>query len=350
MSNQDGSGPSLADLDLSGIEGLEGFTPNGAPSAGSGDAIDASQHDNSGGAVTDAGTGANTGDAAPRSAIEWSQLMERIPEPLHEEIRPMLSEYERQYERLNEQLSPFKRFVEQGVSQADIQLALNIHEAMITDPKRFYDSLGETYGWNQQQQQWAMQQAAMAQRQQAPQQIQQRPQQANGDGFSYEDFFEPDGSVSPGVDPQLAQILMEQQQKLDLLLQAQVGQLQQQQQYEQQMREQQMREVGRQEMESEMAQLQQKYGDFDKAEVVKRAFANANAGRNPTLTQAFHELRDYEQRVLQRQAAQRPPVVLGSGNGAPPAAPRALTTEDERRAAALELAVRLGANAPGQFQ
>jgi hypothetical protein len=336
----------LADLDLSGIPGLEGVdfgkksddspAPDDAISPDAGGA-DPTPEPISDPAPDDATAGNEPlGDpSAPQSAIEWQQLIERIPEPLHEEIRPMLQEYERQYQRVNEQLAPFKQFVDSGVSQADVELALSIHNAMLMDPKRFYDSFGESYGWN----------VPAPQQQQTPVQYQQ-PQR-----MSYEEFFEEDG-VTPqaGVDPQLIQILQAQQERLDMLVQAQEYNQQREQQYVAQQQQEQQREQGRQQMEAEFQEIQAKYGDFDKQEVVKRAFANASAGKNPTLTNAYHELRDYEQKILQRQAAQRPPVVLGGANGTPPQAPVPLNTEDERRAAALELAIRLGANAPGQFQ
>lgn len=313
MDNQNDT-PTIDDLDLSGIEGFsEGTlvdeTPIAEPEVEA--PVEAPEP---------------VGDDGP---ISWSSVEKLVPEPLHEDLKPLVDEWRRQYERVLDETSPYRQYSERGVSQRDIDLALNIQQALLENPKRFYDGMGETYGWNQVQQQ-AMQEQynQYAQQQQAPQST----------GF---DLFAEE-TQAPQVDQRLMQTIEQQQARLDQLEQMQMSALQQQQLEQQQA-------LGRQQLEAELGQIEAKYGQFDKGEVVKRAIANASAGADPSVMKAFHELKDYEDKLRRNFAASRPPKVMGSGNANIPAAPTDLSTDDLRREAALQLAIRLGANAPGTY-
>lgn len=251
--------------------------------------------------------------------IRWQDVESMLPEPLHEDFRPVVDEWRRQYSRVLDETEPFRRFIENGVSYRDMDLAVQIQKALIEDPKRFYDGLGETYGWAQQQ-------------------IQQAPQQAPR---QEDDMWSFDGDEPANErESQLVQMIQEQQARLEQL--EQVTTQSQQMQYEEQMRMQ-----GRQMLEQELFGLEQKYGEFDREEVVRRAMANAAAGGDPSVARAYHELKDYENKIRQQYAASRPPKVMGSGNGMTPASPPDLSSEDARREAALNLAMRLGASGQG---
>jgi len=297
MDNQNDN-PTIDDLDLSGIEGFsEGAlvdeTPIAAPEVDA--PVEAPEP---------------AGDDGP---ISWSSVEKLVPEPLHEDLKPLVDEWRRQYERVLDETSPYRQYSERGVSQRDIDLALNIQQALLENPKRFYDGMGETYGWNQIQQQ-AMQD-------------------------QYNQYAQPPAPQNTGFD-----LFAEETQapQVDQLEQMQVSAIQQAQQQQQQA-------LGRQQLEAELGQIEAKYGQFDKGEVVKRAIANASAGADPSVMKAFHELKDYEDKLRRNFAASRPPKVMGAGNANIPAAPTDLSTDDLRRDAALQLAIRLGANAPGTY-
>lgn len=314
MDNQNDN-PTIDDLDLSGIEGFsEGTlvdeTPIAAPE------VDAP-----------AEAPEPAGDDGP---ISWSSVEKLVPEPLHEDLKPLVDEWRRQYERVLDETSPYRQYSERGVSQRDIDLALNIQQALLENPKRFYDGMGETYGWNQIQQQQAMQEQYN--------QYAQQPAPQNT-GF---DLFAEETPQAPQMDPRLMQTIEQQQARLDQLEQMQMSAYQQQQQ-------QQQMAIGRQQLETELGQLEAKYGQFDKGEVVKRAIANASAGVDPSVAKAFHELKDYEDRLRRNFVASRPPKVMGSGTANTPAPPTDLSSDEAKRDAALQLAIRLGATAPGTY-
>jgi hypothetical protein len=234
-----------------------------------------------------------------------------------------------------QQLAPYAEWAQRGLSSDDILMALQTQAAILQDPRGYWESMGRQYGWNSPQAQQA--QAFMQQQEQAPQQAQSQ----NG----FDDIFggmtaEEQQSLPPAVQQQLAAV------------QQQVAQIQAQQQQVFQQQEQQVAvEQGRARIEREFQAIEQRYGPLDeevKQEIGRRAVANFHAGIDPSITRAYHEYRDFENRVTTRYARQRPaaPQVLGSGSGmAPPVAP-VLDTPEAKQAAAFALALQMGADNP----
>lgn len=328
MANQNDN-PTVADLDLSGIEGfgdgtLVDETPITAPVDDT--PVEAPEAE------------APVADASPvdDGPISWASMEKLIPEPLHEELKPVVEEWRRQYERVLDETQPYRQYSQKGISAHDMELAINIQQALLSDPKRFYEGLGETYGWNQQP-------APTTQPyMQAP-----APTAAPAQANEWDSFFgenaTPEAQAAMAADPRLLQAIEAQQARLDQLEQMQQQAIQAQQQA-------QVAEMGRQQLEGELAGLEAKYGQFDRAEVVKRAIANASAGQDPSVAKAFHELKDYEDRLRKQFVATRPPKVMGSGTGVQPPVPTDLSTDDAKREAALALAIRLGADSPSNYQ
>lgn len=313
MSNQNDT-PSIDDVDLSGIEGWEGNKNNDAAGAAIPDPNDSPINDV---APIDDPVKEVEEDNIP---IRWADVETLVPEPLHEEMKPMVEEWRRQYNRVLDETQPFREYLDNGISARDMQLAIQIQQALIQDPRRFYDGLGETYGWTQQ--------AAPA----APATPKPAPE---ADLWSLDEE-----TVTSERETKLLQAIEEQQRRLAALEEQQTQTFQMQQ-------EEVARQQGRAILDKELGDIEKKYGDFDKEEVVRRAMANAAAGGDPSVTRAFHELKDYETKLRQQFAAQRPPKVMGSGSGMAPSTPLVLDTEDARREAALQLAMRLGAGEGG---
>lgn len=309
MSNQNDT-PSIDDVDLSGIEGWEGGVNNAA-----------------GAAIPDPNDDPIESIEEPVEQIEedttpirWSDVESLVPEPLHEEMKPMVEEWRRQYNRVLDETQPFREYLNSGISARDMQLAIQIQQALIQDPRRFYDGLGETYGWSQQ--------AAPA--------VTATPKSTpEVDLWSLDEE-----TVTSERETKLLQAIEEQQRRLAAIEEQQTKTFQMQQ-------EETARQQGRAILDRELSDIEKKYGNFDKEEVVRRAMANASTGGDPSVTRAFHELKDYETKLRQQFASQRPPKVMGSGSGMAPATPLVLDTEDARREAALQLAMRLGAGEGG---
>lgn len=322
MDNQNDT-KTLDDLDLSGIEGYDApgdNTPVEAIEPIEAEAV----------APIEAPADAPVESDGP---ISWSEIESIVPEPLHEDIRPLVEDWRRQYQRVMEESTPFRRFAEQGYSEKDMDMALQVQRALVQDPRKFYDGLGDTYGWNREAQlaEQISQQQAMLQAQQ-----QMQPQQF-GDSNYMDEWGNPVGQQQQApAESQLSQQLAQTQQRLEQMEQYQQEQTNQLQQERE-------AAAGRAQLESELNQLEEKYGQFDRKEVIKRAIGNSSQGANPSVAKAFHELRDYEEGVRRKYASNRPPKVMGSGNGMTPAAPADLSSNESRREAALALAIRLGA-------
>jgi len=319
MANQNDNKVTLADLDLSGIEGFEGFenTDDNTP-------------------IEPVEPVEPVGDDEPVEPVEtvepvepkddgpisWGEIEDIVPEPLHEDIKPLVEEWRRQYQRVIEEASPYRKYIEQGVSEKDMDMAVQIQRALIQDPRKFYDGLGETYGWGRDAQQLAQQQ------------VQQRQAPSNEDGLYLDDWG--NQVQAPEDDSQGSKQLAEAMARLERMEQYQndmnTRQVQEQQQA-----------AGRAQLDSELNKLQEKYGDFNRQEVVKRAIANSSQGGEPSVSKAFHEMRDYDENIRRKYASKRPPKVMGSGNGMNAPEPPDLTSEDSKRSAALALAIRLGA-------
>jgi len=310
----------------------------GAPAAGT--SQDAAAPDGTPGATTDQ-------EPEPKQDY-WKDFYAAIPEPLHQDIKPFLEEADRRVERIIDAVEPLRPILESGKTVDDIQLALEMQQQLFENPKAFYDYMGQNYGWTQdtdalRAENDQLRAALVAQAQGAPAPT----------GGQFDDIFGA-GQADPtaGLPPQLQAQLGAIQQQLAAQQQFTQAQMQAQQQAAQQAQMQAAQQAQQAQLVSELNGLESKYGQFDRDEVVRRAIANMQTGGNPSLSNAFHELRDYENRVAQRYRANKPaaPQVVGQGGGAgtpPPAAAPKLDTEDARRAAALALAVQLGANPNG---
>jgi len=328
----------IKNLDLSNVEGFDGFgeetneeTPIEEPVDDV--AIEEPEDDEPIAAEDDNDTDS---DDEP---ISWSYIESIVPEPLHEDLKPLVEDWQRRYQRVIEETEPLRRFTSQGLTEQDIEAAIQMQQALVKDPRRFYDGLGETYGWAQDAGNVAELRKQIEQTQQLISQRQTTQQKQPANEFeNYFGFEETETQQPAAVSQQelaLQQQLSETQQRLQQLEESQ------KQSEEQRIQMEQM-EAGRRQLESELGELEKKYGTFDRAEVVKRAVANAHAGNNPSVAHAYHELRDYEENLRRKYASKRPPKVVGSGTGMTAPAPPDLSSEDAKREAALALAIRLG--------
>lgn len=303
----------LESLDLSGIPGIEEFLGTPAKEEAIAAPVEPEYESQETEAVSD------------DDIISWSKFAEDLPEPLHEQFKPIVDEWSRQYNRVAEEASPYYQLREAGFTPEEISMAANLQRALAEDPQGFYEQMGQAYGFAQQQQ--------LAELQEQVQQLRTPPKTEAAATGNWWEEEEATAAAEPqaAYDPRYAQL----EQELETLRGMQ-----------EQVLERQRLDEGRAQMEIELTTIRNKYGEFDEEEVVRRALANYSLDGDANLTRAFHETKDLEQRVAQRYATKQKsaPKVMGSANGMPPAAPaKTLDSEDARRQAALELAIRMGA-------
>lgn len=306
-------------LDLSGIPGIEEFL--GSPVKE--EAIEPPAEPEYASSETET--------VSDEGMISWSKFAEDLPEPLHEQFKPIVDEWSRQYNRVSEEASPYYALRDAGFSPEEISMAANLQRALADDPQGFYEQMGQAYGFAQQQQLVELQQQVQQLRTAPP--AQPAATEQTGNWWEEEEATAPTAPPTQVVydDPRYAQL----EQELESLRGMQ-----------EQVLERQRLDEGRAQMDIELTNIRGKYGEFDEEEVVRRALANYSVDGDASLTRAFHEMKDLEERVAQRYVTKQKsaPKVMGSANGIPSAAPaKAIDTEDARRQAALELAIRMGA-------
>jgi hypothetical protein len=83
----------------------------------------------------------------------WNDLMQVIPEDIHSQVIPHLRNWDSgvqtKIQSVHSEWEPYKFLKEGEVSPDDARVALGILRAVQEDPKAVYDSLAESYGFNE---------------------------------------------------------------------------------------------------------------------------------------------------------------------------------------------------------
>lgn len=231
----------------------------------------------------------------------WNPLLEKIPTPFHKEVAPYLKEWDSNYNKVQSQVTPFKPFIEQGVTPESIQQSLRLAQMIQANPRAIYDELGNRFGF-----------ATSGQ-----------GQEVDEDDDEDEDT---DGIDNPLDNPALAPILQRQQQMEEYLAE--------------QVRVQQERELDQQ-IQNEWQSLEKKHGSpipqDIKAEMVRRSLWIADQkGENyePRIEDGYNDYNAWVNRVRAQKANNSAPEVF-NGTGGVPSTPTGITGDmtDEQRIA-----------------
>ena len=231
----------------------------------------------------------------------WDEAWADVPEPIRESQKQVFEKWDRNVQHLQAKFAPYKQFEEQGVTADALQQAYSIQQALVSDPRGFWDRMAETWGF-----------ASGAEAQQA-----------------YADANEDEDDPTASIQREIAE-LREWRESQENMTRQQMAQYQQQQE--------QLQWQAR--INDELGSLKQKFRDVDENAVIERALLNATQGRNPSLENAYFEVRDYEDRIAQR-AQRKAPRVMGAGGGSSPAPQQKALTADEQAQASRDLAKRL---------
>lgn len=71
----------------------------------------------------------------------WDKMLAELPEAWHSKVTPYLQENERNFQKQIEQFTPYKEFIEEGVSPELMRGGLNIARAIESDPTEVYNNL-----------------------------------------------------------------------------------------------------------------------------------------------------------------------------------------------------------------
>lgn len=79
----------------------------------------------------------------------WQPILEAVPTPFHEALKPHLQEWDRgvqkRFEEIHKQYEPFKRFRESQVDPGRLDLGLRLVDQIDNDPVAFYENMGQRF-------------------------------------------------------------------------------------------------------------------------------------------------------------------------------------------------------------
>lgn len=236
-------------------------------------------------------------DATPTTESEYKahpaheKLLSELPEAWHQKVIPHLQEQDKYYQQQMEKFTPFKEYVDQGVSPEVILGGINLARAIETQPTEVYASLKD----------YLLSQGLLEEdARQAAKDIME-----DESGEDFDDMFD-DSEIPSALKKELQELKALQEQQSSYI--------------EQQELEKATAEYT-QELETEMSTLKSQYSISEAHEVAMYDLMNAalNAGREITLAEAAKQLQGMVgpfQKAGGAQQVEQPPMVIGSAGGA----------------------------------
>ncbi len=216
------------------------------------------------------------------------KVLSEIPEAWHQKVIPHLQEQDKYYQKEMEKFTPFKEYVDQGISPDLISGGINLARAIETNPTEVYASLQE---YLQQQGMLPGEAAAAAQ-----------DMMEDETDEDFEDLF--DGNVPSGIKKELDELKARQAEADDYIYQQELDKATQEQ---------------IQTLESEMGALRKAHNISDAHEVAIYDLMNAalNAGREISVAEAAQQLQAMVGPFGSASASgEAPPTIVGSSGGA----------------------------------
>jgi hypothetical protein len=198
----------------------------------------------------------------------WNEFLQVVPQELHGQVTPILEKWDKgvqdRFQKVHSEYEPWKGIIDTGASPDEVNWALNLLNAVNTNPELVYRALKENYKFDDQ------------------------PAEGSNTG---------QGQNEPNQDDPYAARFAEIERQNQIMAQTLLAQ-----------REAEMQAQQDAELDKELTGLRKKYGDFDEDYVLGKMF-NGMTGENAV--KAFVEMRD-------RLMAQGPkPLIMGGGGGIP---------------------------------
>jgi hypothetical protein len=229
------------------------------------------------------------------------KLLSEIPEAWHQKVIPHLQDQDKYYQKEMEKFSPFKEYVDQGISAEVISGGINLARAIETNPTEVYASLQDYLVQNG----MLKSEAAAA--------AQEMMEDETGEDF--DDLFEDD--VPPALKRELDELKSRQAEADDYI-------------YQQELDKATSKEI--ETLESEMSALRQAHNISEAHEVAIYDLMNAalNAGREISVAEAAQQLQAMVGPFGSASAGEAPPTIVGSSGGAGIPAPNLAIPKDDK--------------------
>lgn len=218
----------------------------------------------------------------------WDKMLAELPEAWHDKVAPFLIENDKNVQRQLEQYTPFKEFVEDGVSAEVIRGGINLANAIASDPVEIFHNL----------QAHLQSQGLLAE--EAKQAAADIMEEESGEDF--EDLF--DGEKVPAALQKEIDALKARQSEADDYI------------YQQELSK--ATDYFANELESEMSQLRDAFNitDAHERQIYNIMNVALDAGKELTVAEAARELQAMIGPFMQGSAQEEAPTIMGSAGGA----------------------------------
>jgi hypothetical protein len=237
----------------------------------------------------------------PKVHPAHEKLLAELPEAWHSKVTPYLQEQDKYYQKEMEKYSPYKEFVESGVSADLLRGGLNIASAIESNPTEVYSSL-QDYLVSQGMLEYEAAQTAAG-------------IMENESGEDFEDLFGND--VSPALQAEIDALKARQAEADDYI-------------YNQELEK--ATEIEIQNLEQEMSALRQAHNitEAHESAIYDLMDVALNAGREITVAEAAQQLQAMVGPFAGAGAQQEAPMVVGSAGGAGVVAPNLGIPKDDK--------------------
>lgn len=222
--------------------------------------------------------GGSAGDATPGSGeyknSAWANLLDKVPTQLHSIITPELSNFDKNYEKLAQEYSPWRKLAQQGLTVEKVQNAQVLYNLANSNPQELFRRLQNELSKN------------------------------NMLPNNNEEELEPD-EVEPGNQQEVNPEIVAMQQQMQ-----QMQQIFAQQQHQQQVSH------YEQQITNELNALKSQHGEFNSNDVITRYLAQIQRGETPSIQKAYEEQQNFI-KSFQTQQVAHPPKVLSPNGGVP---------------------------------
>lgn len=83
----------------------------------------------------------------PKINPAWQETLDKIPEEFHPALTPTFSEWDKNFQDVQQKYAPYKDIVEHNIPMERIQQAMQIADLFESNPRGVYDFLNNTYNF-----------------------------------------------------------------------------------------------------------------------------------------------------------------------------------------------------------
>lgn len=85
---------------------------------------------------------------SPKINPAWEETLSKIPEEFHPALTPTFSEWDKNFQKVQQDFSPYKEFADNQIAPDRIQQAMQIADLLENNPRGVYDFLNTTYNYS----------------------------------------------------------------------------------------------------------------------------------------------------------------------------------------------------------